>query len=146
MDQIVGVALMMFEKEIAKACEDAGADAINMGNTLGPGLLINIETAKPILANKFGGISGSSIKPITLKRIWDIYEEVKIPIIGTGGVSNGRDAIEMMMAGASLVGIGTATHTRGIDVFKKITTEMQEFMDKNNYSSIKEIIGKAHES
>ena len=132
--------------QIAKACEDAGADAINMGNTLGPGLLINIEAAKPILSNKFGGLSGSSIKPITLKRVWDIYENVRIPILGTGGVSNGRDAIEMIMAGSTLVGVGTAMYKRGIQVFDEITKEMIGFMNKNNYDSIKEMIGKAHEN
>ncbi|MBN2423133.1 dihydroorotate dehydrogenase [Candidatus Woesearchaeota archaeon] len=131
-------------KEIAKECEKAGADAINMGNTLGPGLLINIETAKPILANKFGGISGPAIKPIALKRVWDVYEAVKIPIIGTGGVTNGRDAVEMLMAGATAVGLGTAVYSRGIDVFNKINDEIKGFMKKNNYKSIKEMIGKAH--
>jgi dihydroorotate dehydrogenase (NAD+) catalytic subunit len=132
-------------KDIAKKCEDAGADAINMGNTLGPGLLINIEAKKPILANKFGGISGGAIKPITLKRIWDIYEEVKIPIIGTGGVYNARDAIEMIMAGASLVGIGTAIYENGPETFEKINQEIFEFMKKHGYNSIYEMIGVAHD-
>ncbi|MBD3202948.1 dihydroorotate dehydrogenase [Candidatus Woesearchaeota archaeon] len=133
-------------KEIAQACEKAGADAINMGNTLGPGLVINIETARPILSNKFGGVSGPAIKPITMKRIWDIYDEVNIPIIGTGGASCGKDAIEMIMAGSSAVGIGSAVYYRGLDVFEKINKEIKEFMEKNNYSSIKEMIGIAHES
>ena len=131
-------------KEIAKSVEKAGADAINMGNTLGPGLLINIEAAKPILSNRFGGMSGPAIKPFTLKCIWDIYETVKIPIIGTGGVVAGRDAVEMLMAGASAVGIGTGVYYRGLDVFRKVNDEISEFMEKNNYSSIKEMVGKAH--
>jgi len=129
---------------IAKQCELAGADAINMGNTLGPGLLINIESKKPILSNKFGGISGGAIKPITLKRVWDIYETVNIPIIGTGGVSSGRDAIEMIMAGAVAVGIGTAIYDNGIEAFSKINQEIEDFMKKNGYKKIEEMVGAAH--
>ena len=133
-------------KKIAGACEKAGADAINMGNTLGPGLLIDIDTAKPILANKFGGISGPAIKPITLKRVWDIYETVDIPIIGTGGITTGKDAIQYIMAGASAVGLGTAVYYRGIDVFNKINKEIEVFMENQGYESIREMIGLAHKN
>jgi dihydroorotate dehydrogenase (NAD+) catalytic subunit len=99
--------------EIAKACEDAGADCISAINTLGPGMLIDIDVAKPILSFKTGGISGPAIKPIAVRCIYDIYKSVKIPIIGMGGVCCGRDAIELMMAGASCVGIGSGTYYRG---------------------------------
>ncbi|MBW2977712.1 dihydroorotate dehydrogenase [Candidatus Woesearchaeota archaeon] len=131
-------------KLIAKAVEKAGADAISAINTLGPGMVINLETAKPILANKAGGVSGPAIKPIAVRCVYDIYSTVKIPIIGTGGVTYGRDAIEMFMAGASAVGIGTGVYYRGVDVFRKVSEEIEEFMEKNGYNKLKEIIGMAH--
>lgn len=129
---------------IAKACEDAGADAINMGNTGGPGMAIDIRTARPILTNKTGGISGPALKPLTVRCVYDVYKSVKIPIIGTGGVSSGEDAIEMFMAGASAVGIGSAIYYEGVDVFNKISDEIIEFMKKEGYKSIKEMVGIAH--
>ncbi len=131
-------------KQIAKAVEEAGADAINMGNTVGPGMMIDINAAKPVLTNKAGGLSGPAIKPVAVRCVYDVYEAVKIPIIGTGGVTYGKDAIEMMMAGASAVGMGSAVYYRGADVFKKVNDEIEEFMKENGYSNIKQLIGKAH--
>lgn len=128
---------------IAKACEEAGADVINAINTL-TGMVIDIEAGKPVLAFKTGGVSGPAIKPIAVRCVYQIYEAVKIPIIGTGGISNGEDAIEMMMAGASAVGIGSAIHYRGINVFNKICDEMKDWLKKNKYGSINEIAGIAH--
>ena len=130
--------------EIAKAAENAGADAITAINTLGPGMAINIEARKPILANKFGGMSGPAIKPIAIADVYKIYESVKIPIIGTGGIVYGKDAIEMLMAGASAVGIGSAVYYRGHDAFGKIKNEMVQWMRKNKVNSVREIIGAAH--
>jgi dihydroorotate dehydrogenase (NAD+) catalytic subunit len=129
--------------KIAKAVEEAGADAITAINTM-PAMLINATAAKPILHNKSGGISGPALKPIALKCIYDIYEAVQIPIIGVGGVTYGEDAIEMIMAGAVAVGIGTGIYYRGIDVFGKVSSEISTFMQKNNYKSIKEMVGIAH--
>jgi dihydroorotate dehydrogenase (NAD+) catalytic subunit len=131
--------------EIAKSVQDSGADGITAINTVGPGMAINIEARKPILSNKSGGMSGPGIKPIAIKAVYDIYKSVKIPIIGTGGISNGRDAIEIIMAGASAVGVGSAVYYRGPGVFSKICSEMQQFMDKEGFSSIKEMRGIAHE-
>jgi dihydroorotate dehydrogenase (NAD+) catalytic subunit len=131
-------------KIIAKAAEDAGADALTLINTLGPGLLIDPIARKPILKNTFGGISGPCLKPLALKIVYDVYKTVKIPIIGTGGVTYGIDAIEMMMAGATLVGVGSAVYYRGQSVFKKILKEMNDFMIENNYKSYEELIGKIH--
>jgi dihydroorotate dehydrogenase (NAD+) catalytic subunit len=129
---------------IAKAVEDAGADAINAINTLGPGMAINIEMKKPVLSNKFGGMSGAAIRPIAVRCVYQIKEAVKIPIIGTGGVSTGRDAVEMMMAGSCAVGVGTAVMGRDMDAFMLINKEIREFMKKNGYSRIKQLIGAAH--
>lgn len=130
--------------DVAKAAEKAGAAAVNAGNTLGPGMVINLEAKKPILDFKVGGISGPALRPIAVRCVYDIYENVKIPIIGTGGVMTGRDAIEMVMAGASAVGIGTAIYYRGMDVFQKVCNEMIEFMEKEGYNKLKEIRGAAH--
>lgn len=129
---------------IAKTCEKAGADAICAINTVS-GMAINVETGKPVLSYKKGGLSGPMIKPIAIRCVYDIYESVKIPILGTGGVTDGRDALEMIMAGATLVGVGSAVYYRGNIVFKKIVDEMKSLMKKNNYKSIKQIIGKAHD-
>ena len=109
-----------------------------------PAMEIDVETGKAILANVSGGLSGSHLRPIAVKCIYDIYGEVKIPIIGTGGVLTGEDAAELMMAGATAVGIGTGVYYRGIDVFKKVCDEMQQWMKKNKVKSLDEIRGVAH--
>ncbi|MBN2367731.1 dihydroorotate dehydrogenase [Candidatus Woesearchaeota archaeon] len=131
--------------KIAKAVEDAGADAITAINTVGPGMAIDIESGKPILKNKAGGVSGPAIRPLAVKAVYDIYESVSIPIMGVGGITTGNDAIEMIMAGASAVQIGSAVYYRGIDVFSKVCDEAREFMDKQGYSKIKDMAGIAHE-
>ncbi len=128
---------------IAAGCEKAGADAICAVNTVA-GMCIDIDARKPILHNKFGGLSGPAIKPVGIKCVYQIYESVKIPILGMGGISNGRDAIEYIQAGATALGIGSATHYQGIEVFKKICDEMQKWMKENNVKSLKEIRGVAH--
>lgn len=130
-------------KQIAQAVVEAGADAICAINTVGPGMIIDIESARPVLSNKTGGVSGPAIKPVAVRCIYDVFQAVKVPIIGTGGVSNGRDAIELMMAGASAVGIGTAVYSRGMKVFGEVAKEMEEWLGANGYSSAKEIVGAA---
>lgn len=131
--------------EIAKAVEKAGADGITAINTVGPGMVINIDAGKPLLANKTGGISGPVIKPIAVRCVYEIYSAVKIPIIGTGGVLCGSDAVEMIMAGATAVGIGSGVYYRGIEVFEKITSEICRFMERHGYSDLKQMRGIAHE-
>lgn len=130
---------------VAKAAQEAGADAINMGNTHGPGMRIDINSGKPIMDFKVGGLSGPAILPVSVRCVYDLYDAIKIPIIGTGGITYGRDAIEMLMAGASTLGVGTAIYYREFDVFSKITREMRTFMEKKGYNSIKDLIGVAHE-
>ncbi len=129
--------------EIAKAVEAAGADAIVAINTVGPGMAIDIETAEPILANRVGGLSGPAIRPIAVKAIFDIYEAVKIPIVGIGGVTSGRDAVEFLEAGATLVGIGSAAKD-GPEIFGKIKSEIEEFCERKKIKNISELIGIAH--
>ena len=127
---------------IAKACEDADADGISMINTM-LGMRIDLKTKKPVIANKMGGFSGSAIFPIALRMVYQVYEAVKIPIIGMGGVSSARDVIEMMLAGATAVQIGAANL---IDPFicKQIVEELPYQMKKYGIVNLKDIIGGAH--
>ncbi len=129
--------------DIAKSCEDAGADAICAINTVGPGMIIDIEAQAPVLAFKKGGLSGPMIKPVAVRCVYDIYRSVKIPIIGLGGITTGKDAIEMIMAGATMTGIGSAVKDRGIYVFEKVAKEMDIWLKDHNLT-ISEIIGSAH--
>ena len=129
---------------IAASCEEAGANAICAINTVG-GMCIDIDARKPVLFNKFGGVSGPAVKPVGIKCVYQIFEAVKIPILGMGGITTGRDAIEFIQAGATTVGIGSATYYRGIDVFKKVCSEMEKWMKENKVETLEEIRGCAHE-
>ncbi|MCM1505972.1 MAG: dihydroorotate dehydrogenase [Ruminococcus flavefaciens] len=125
--------------DIAKSVEDAGADAVSLINTL-LGMRIDINTGRPILKNNVGGMSGPAIFPIAVRMVWQVANAVKIPVIGMGGVSSGRDAIELMMAGASAVQVGAAIFT---DPYApvRIIDEMNDFLDSKNISSVRDIIG-----
>jgi dihydroorotate dehydrogenase (NAD+) catalytic subunit len=130
---------------IAKAVVEAGADAICATNTM-PGMLIDAESARPVLSNRTGGLSGSALKPIALKCVYDIYRACPdTPIIGTGGVTTGLDAIEFVMAGATAVGVGSAIYYRGPEAGKQILDEMAFWMDDHNVECIEELRGRAHE-
>lgn len=130
---------------IARKCEEAGADAISAINTVGPGMLIDINSRKPILSFKSGGVSGPAIRPIAIHSVYSIYENVSIPILGIGGVSKGEHALEMLMAGASAVGIGSGVYYEGINVFEKVNHSLKKLMEERGFSKIKEVIGVAHE-
>ncbi|OYT54018.1 MAG: dihydroorotate dehydrogenase B catalytic subunit [Candidatus Altiarchaeales archaeon ex4484_2] len=131
-------------KAIALEVEKNGADVISAINTLGPGMKIDVVSGRPVLSNKFGGLSGPCIKPVAVRCVYDIYDVVEIPVIGVGGIESGEDAVEMLMAGASAVGIGTAVWHRGVDVFREVTDELRDFMKEQGYSRLEEIIGRAH--
>ncbi len=130
--------------EIAKAVANAGADGFCCINTVGPGLAIDLESREPILANRVGGISGPAIKPLAIRIVHEVSRATKLPIIGTGGVTNGRDALEMMMAGATLVGVGTAVYYRGVEVFGLMTKEMDEWCRVNKVKKMRDLIGSMH--
>jgi len=130
--------------EVAKAAEEAGADAISAINTLASGMVIDIKRRKPILGAKKGGISGKAIKPLAIAKIYEIYEAVKIPILGMGGVSCFEDVVEMMMAGVTLVGVGSAVYTQGWGVYQKILSGLKNFLKEEKIGRIEEIIGVAH--
>jgi dihydroorotate dehydrogenase (NAD+) catalytic subunit len=131
--------------EVAEAAERAGADALNMGNTHGPGMVINVEAKRPVLDFGVGGISGPAIRPIAVRCVYDLYKAVKVPIIGTGGITNWRDAVEFLMAGATAVGVGSAVHYDSIGVFGKICDGVRKFMREHSYASIAEMTGAAHD-
>lgn len=128
--------------EIAKACEAAGADGISLINTL-MGMRIDLKTRKPVIANKMGGFSGPAIFPVAVRMVYQVYEAVKIPIIGMGGVSSARDVIEMMLAGAAAVQVGAANL---VDPYacKNIIEELPKVMEKFGIISLEEIIGGSH--
>lgn len=130
--------------ELAKAAEKAGADAITAINTV-KAMVIDIETAKPILGNKVGGLSGPAIKPIAVRCVYEIYDAVKIPVIGCGGIERWQDAVEFLQAGASAVQIGTAIATKGLNVFKQVTDGIEAFLEKKEFGSVKEIVGLSHQ-
>lgn len=126
-------------KEIALCAEEAGADALTLINTLGPGMMIDIHARKPVIHSKYGGVSGQAIKPIAVRIIHEVTSTVRIPVIGTGGVLNGDDAIEFLMAGASVIGVGTAVYYRGIEAFEKINAEMTKYLEKHALASVNDI-------
>lgn len=128
--------------EMAKACEEAGADAISLINTL-VGMRFDLKTAKPIISVKKGGYSGPGIYPVALRMVYEVYQNVNIPLIGMGGVSNAYDVIEMMYAGASLVMIGSQNLIDPL-ACKKIIDDLPRVMKELNINSLDEIIGKAH--
>ena len=127
---------------IAKACEDAGADGISLINTL-LGMRIDLKTRRPILANKMGGYSGRAVFPVAVRMVYQVYEAVKIPIIGMGGISSAADVIEMMLAGAAAVQVGAANL---VDPFAcpKIIKELPGVMRNYGINKLTDIIGGAH--
>ncbi len=127
---------------IAKAVEEAGADGISLINTL-LGMRINMRTRKPIIANKMGGFSGSAIFPVALRCVYQVYEAVKIPIIGMGGVSSAEDVIEMMMAGATAVEVGAYNLINPYGS-KQIVEDLPRVMEKYRIENLTDIIGGAH--
>ena len=127
---------------IARACEDAGADGISMINTL-LGMRIDLKTKKPVIANKMGGFSGPAIKPVALRMVYQVYDAVKIPIVGMGGIASAEDVIEMMLAVAPAVQIGAQNL---VDPYtcRDIINALPEVLEKYGIKDLKEIIGGAH--
>lgn len=128
--------------EIAKACEAEGADGISLINTL-LGMRIDLKLKKPVIANKMGGFSGHAILPVALRMVYQVYEAVKIPVVGMGGVSTAEEVIEMMLAGATAVQIGAANLINPY-ACRDIIDKLPETMEKYGINSLKDIIGGAH--
>ncbi|MFX1447504.1 MAG: dihydroorotate dehydrogenase [Promethearchaeota archaeon] len=129
--------------EIALAAQNGGADAVVAINTLAA-MKIDITTKRPILSHGSGGLSGKAIHPIAVKKIYDLYKLLEIPIIGCGGISNWQDVVEFILAGASAVQIGTILH-QGRDIITDIIIGLKEYLLNNDYSSISQLKGLAHE-
>jgi dihydroorotate dehydrogenase (NAD+) catalytic subunit len=129
--------------EVAKAAVETGADAITAINTV-RAMAIEIETTRNLLANKIGGLSGPAIKPIAVRCVYEIYREVDVPVIGCGGITNWRDAVEFILAGASAVQIGTAIAFKGLRVFKSVTRGIAAYIKKKDFGSVKDIVGLSH--
>jgi len=128
----------------AKAAVEAGADVLTAVNTL-KAMAINAETMLPVLSNLKGGLSGPAMKPIALRCVYDIREELPdVPIIGCGGIADWTDAVEFFLAGASAVQVGTAIALENMDVFKAITKGVENYLRKKHYRSVKEIVNLAH--
>ena len=125
--------------DIAKAAEAGGADGLSLINTL-LGMKIDINTRRPILANNTGGLSGPAVMPVAVRMVHEVYDAVKLPIIGMGGASSGADVIEFMIAGARLVALGTALF-REPDLIVRVKREMEEYMDRFGIKDINEIVG-----
>ena len=131
--------------EIARAAELGGADAVTAVNTL-KALAVDIDMRRPVLANATGGLSGPALKPVALRCVWEIAEVVDLHIIGCGGVSDWRDAVEFLLCGASAVEIGTAVMTRGFEVFRDVAEGIRAYLEENGFREVGEIVGLAHEA
>jgi dihydroorotate dehydrogenase (NAD+) catalytic subunit len=128
---------------IARAVEAAGADGITAINTL-TGMIIDVHARRPILANRTGGLSGPAIRPLAVRCVYEIYRAVHLPIVGLGGVSSGRDVVEMIMAGATAVGIGSAVYGEGPEAFGRIGDELAALMVELGVERVEEMRGVAH--
>jgi dihydroorotate dehydrogenase (NAD+) catalytic subunit len=131
--------------DVAGAAVRAGADALTVMNTV-KSMAIDVETTMPVLANRVGGLSGAAVKPIALRNVYEVYEQVDVPIVGCGGVTNWRDAVEFLLAGASAVQIGTAIANEGLGVFRAVTRGIGAYLRKKGLRSVSEIVGLSHRS
>ena len=128
--------------DIARACEDAGADAVSLINTV-LGMRIDLRAKRPLLANKTGGMSGPAIFPLAVRMVWQVYEAVRIPIIGMGGVTRAEDVLELMLAGATAVEVGAANLVNPY-ACRDIVRDLPQAMQNYNIQNLKDIIGGAH--
>ncbi|MFH1807486.1 MAG: dihydroorotate dehydrogenase [Pseudomonadota bacterium] len=129
---------------VARACEKAGADVITAINTVGPGMHIDVNLRRPELSNKVGGLSGPAILPVAVRAVYEIAAAVNIPIIGTGGVSSAEDALQLILAGARAVGLGTAVWSAGLEVFDDICCGLSAYLDAHDQNSLAGLVGAAH--
>jgi dihydroorotate dehydrogenase (NAD+) catalytic subunit len=129
--------------EVAGAAVQAGADAIIAVNTV-KAMAIEIETGRPLLANKFGGLSGPAIKPIAVRAVYDVYRAIDVPVIGCGGISSWQDAVEFILAGASAVQIGTAIAFKGLEIFRSVARGIDTYLEEKGYKNVKQLVGLSH--
>jgi len=125
--------------DMAKAVVDGGADVLTLINTL-LGMAVNAETQRPVISTVTGGLSGPAIKPVALRMVWQVFKAVKVPIVGLGGIMNATDAIEFILAGSSVIQVGTANFIDPM-VAPKIVEGINEYLDRHNIASVRDIIG-----
>jgi dihydroorotate dehydrogenase (NAD+) catalytic subunit len=130
--------------ENARAAEESGASAVTAINSIFPSMKIDVQTQRPVLTSRFGGLSGRSIRPLALAAVYRIYEAVEIPIIGCGGVASGEDALEMILAGADAVQICTAAMVEGPGAFRRINDELEALVKELGFTSVEDCRGLAH--
>ncbi len=131
--------------EIARAAERGGADAITAVNTL-KGIAVDVDFRRPVLTNVTGGLSGPAIKPVALRCVWEVSKAVDLPIIGCGGISDWRDAVEYLLCGASAVEVGTAMIDGGYDIYGEIAEGIRGYLEANGFKGVQEVVGLAHEA
>lgn len=129
--------------EVARAVERAGADGVVAINTL-RAVCIDVDLRRPRLSNVFGGLSGPAIKPVAVRCVYELYEELSVPIVGVGGISSFQDALEFILAGASAVQVGSALAKQGLELFKRLAAGVQGYLERHGLASIKDLIGAAH--
>jgi len=129
--------------KIARTAVEAGADGITAINSLGPGLILDVETCRPVLAHGTGGVSGPAMRPIAVRCVRDICRAVDVPVVAVGGVTSGRDVVEMILVGATAVGIGSAVHYRGMEVFREVCRELEGYMARHGYADLEAFRGRA---
>ena len=129
---------------VARAVVDAGADALTAVNTLGPGMIVDVRARRPVLSNRVGGLSGAALRPVAVRCVYEIRENLDTPIIGTGGVQTGEDAMQMLMVGATAVGVGSALYQGGELVFGRIVNELERLMIEEGYARVSDFRGCAH--
>jgi dihydroorotate dehydrogenase (NAD+) catalytic subunit len=129
--------------EMAEAAARHGADGLTVANTV-RAMAIDVETALPILGNRVGGLSGMATKPIAVRCVYDVHENVDLPIIGCGGIGSAEDAVEFILAGASAVQIGSGIASKGIGIFRDVRRGIDAYLKKKGLRSVKEIVGLSH--
>lgn len=127
---------------IAAACKEAGADALSLINTL-LGMAIDVDRKRPALGNLFGGLSGPAVRPVAVRMVWQVYEAVDLPLIGMGGITKGRDAVEFILAGARAVAVGTGNFVDPACTLRVID-EIRDYMIRNGFRTVSEMVGLAH--
>lgn len=130
--------------QVARAVASEGADGLTAVNTLGPGMIIDVHAGRPVLSNRVGGISGTALRPMAVRCVYELAASVDIPIIGVGGVLDGEDAVQMIMAGATAVGVGSALEIHGEGAFQRILKGLEDFMIEEGYERLDDFRGCAH--
>lgn len=130
--------------DVARAVASAGADGLTAVNTLGPGMVIDVRARRPILANRVGGVSGAALRPVAVRCVYEVARAVELPIIGVGGVASGEDALQMIMAGAAAVGVGSALYREGDAAFGRILAELSTLLREEGIALLRDCRGAAH--